>query len=61
VDSAGQPVPLGPGQYRLEATYRLTGVAGLPDLSRQGDATDETATWPFTVPTTPEPIVDPEA
>jgi hypothetical protein len=61
VDPAGQPVPLAPGQYRLEATYRLTGVAALPDLSRQGDTTDETATWPFAVPTTPDPIVDPEA
>jgi hypothetical protein len=61
VDAAGQPVPLAPGQYRLEATYRLTGIPGLPDLSRQGDTTDETATWPFAVPTTPDPIVDPEA
>jgi hypothetical protein len=61
VDAAGEPVALGPGQYRLEATYRLTGVEGLPDLSRQGDTTDETAMWPFTVPATPSPIVDPEA
>ena len=50
-----QPVALAPGQYRLEATYRLTGVLGLPELSRQGDTTDETATWPFVVPATPDP------
>jgi hypothetical protein len=61
VDPAGQAVPLAPGQYRLEATYRLSGVAGLPDLSRQGDTTDEAASWPFAVPTMPDPIVDPEA
>jgi hypothetical protein len=61
VDPAGQPVPLVPGQYRLEATYRLSGLAGLPDLTRQGDTTDETGSWPFAVPTTPDPIVDPEA
>ncbi len=61
VDSAGQPVPLAPGTYRLEFTYRLSGVDGLPDLSRQGDGTDEFHTWGFTVPAAPAPIVDPEA
>jgi hypothetical protein len=61
VDPAGQPVALAPGSYRLEARYRLTGVAGLPDLSRQGDSSDETATWPFTVPASPSPLVDAEA
>jgi hypothetical protein len=54
-------VRLAPGAYRLEFTYRLTGVAGLPDLSRQGDSSDESGTWSFTVPATPDPIVDPEA
>ncbi len=61
VDPAGQPLPLAAGMYRLEAEYRLTGVVGLPDLSRQGDGSDETATWPFTMPVTPTSIVDPEA
>jgi len=61
VDTSGQPVRLAPGAYRLEFTYRLTGVAGLPDLSRQGDSSDESGTWGFTVPATPDPIVDPEA
>jgi hypothetical protein len=61
VDPAGQPVPLATGDYRLEATYRLAGVANLPDLSRQGDSSDESATWSFVVPATPTPIVDPEA
>ena len=61
VDAAGQPVRLVPGSYRLELTFRLTGVDGLPDLSRQGDSTDESGTWSFTVPVAPEPIVDPEA
>ena len=61
VDPAGQPVRLAVGSYRLEATYRLTGVADLPDLSRQGDSSDESATWAFVVPVTPAPIVDPEA
>lgn len=61
VDPAGQPVRLAAGSYRLEATYRLTGVAGLPDLSRQGDSSDELATWTFAVPVIPSPIVDPEA
>jgi hypothetical protein len=61
VDPAGQPVPLATGDYRLEATYRLAGVANLPDLSRQGDSSDESAAWSFVVPATPTPIVDPEA
>jgi hypothetical protein len=61
VGTSGQPVRLAPGAYRLEFTYRLTGVAGLPDLSRQGETTDETGTWSFAVPATPDPIVDPEA
>lgn len=61
VDPAAQPVRLMPGTYRLEATFRLTGVAGLPDLSRQGDSSDESAVWPFAVPVLPAPIVDPEA
>jgi hypothetical protein len=61
VDPAGQPIRLAAGSYRLEAAYRLTGVAGLPDLSRQGESSDESATWAFVVPVTPSPIVDPEA
>jgi hypothetical protein len=61
VDPASQPVRLAAGSYRLEATYRLTGVDGLPDLSRQGDSSDESATWAFVVPVTPTAIVDPEA
>jgi hypothetical protein len=61
VDPAGQPVRLAAGTHRLEATYHLTGVAGLPDLSRQGDSSDESATWTFDIPLTPAPIVDPEA
>jgi hypothetical protein len=61
VDPAGQPMVLVAGQYRLKATYRLTGVAGLADLSRQGDPSDESAVWDFTVPVVPSPIVDPEA
>ena len=61
VDPADAPIRLAAGLYRLEATYRLTGVAGLPDLSRQGDASDESATWAFSVPVTPSLIVDPEA
>ncbi|SFR94933.1 hypothetical protein SAMN04487846_1055 [Microbacterium sp. cf046] len=60
-DLAGQPVPLTAGACRLTATYRLAGIPGLPDLSRQGDDADETATWAFTLPDTPSPIVDPEA
>ncbi|HEY6056497.1 MAG TPA: hypothetical protein VIV06_00620, partial [Candidatus Limnocylindrales bacterium] len=61
VDSAGGPVALPPGSYRLEATYRLAGLVGLADLSRQGDSSDETGTWAFVVPAAPDPIVDPEA
>lgn len=61
VDAAGQPVRLPTGSYRFEFSYRLSGVDGLPDLSRQGDATDEPGAWAFVVPATPEPIVDPEA
>ena len=61
VDAAGQPVRLAPGSYRFEFTFRLTGVGDLPDLSRQGDTTDESGTWSFTVPATPNPIVDSEA
>jgi hypothetical protein len=61
VDPGGQPVPLPTGSYRLTATYRLAGVAGLPDLSRQGDGSDESGVWEFAIPTTPSPIVDPGA
>jgi hypothetical protein len=61
VDLAAQPVRFPTGSYRLEATYRLTGVAGLPDLSRQGDSSDESAVWAFTVPVAPSLVVDPEA
>jgi hypothetical protein len=61
VDGAGHPMPLAPGSYRLRFTFRLTGVADLPDLSRQGNIADESGTWNVTVPTTPDPIVDPEA
>ncbi len=61
IDTAGQPIPLVAGTYRFDAEYRLTGVPGLPDLSRQGDSTDESAAWLFTIPVEPAPIVDPEA
>lgn len=61
VDAAGQPVRLATGNYRFDLAFRLTGVGGLPDLSRQGDTADETGSWSFTVPATPDPIVDPEA
>ena len=60
VDAAGQPVALAPGSYRLDFVYRLTGVDGLPALSRQGDTSDETGAWPFTLPAAPDAIVDPE-
>jgi len=61
VDAAGQPVPLAAGSYRADFVFKLTGVSGLPDLSRQGDTSDESASWSFTVPATPDPLVDPEA
>lgn len=61
VDPAGQPVRLQTGACRLVWTYRLVGIAGLPDLSRQGDSSDESVVWSFTVPAVPSPIVDPEA
>lgn len=61
VDSAGEPTALSGGTYRLEFTYRLTGIPGLMDLSRQSDTSDETASWTFVVPATPDAIVDPEA
>lgn len=61
VDTSGQPVRFAPGSHRLELTFRLAGVDGLPDLSRQGDVADESGLWPFTVPAVPDPIVDPEA
>lgn len=61
VDGAGQPVPLAAGNYRFDLGFRLTGVAGLPDLSRQGDTADEAGSWSVTIPATPHPIVDPEA
>ncbi|MCD2441545.1 hypothetical protein LQ757_04555 [Agromyces sp. SYSU K20354] len=61
VDTAGQPVAFPTGSYRLRATHRLTGVPGLPDLSRQGDPTDEVAIWSFLVPGAPTDLVDPEA
>jgi hypothetical protein len=61
VDAAAQPVRLPPGGYRVDLTFRLSGVPNLPDLSRQGDATDESGSWSFAVPATPDPIVDPEA
>jgi hypothetical protein len=61
VDTSGAPVPLAAGSYRLEFTYQLNGVDGLPDLMRQGDDSDETSTWPFTVPAVPDPLVDPSA
>ncbi len=61
VDAAGQPVRLAAGSYRIDFTFRLTGVADLPDLSRQGDTSDEVGAWSFSVPAVPNPIVDPEA
>ena len=60
VGSSG-PAALAAGDYKLDFTFRLTGVAGLPDLSRQGEITDETGSWPLTVPAAPGAIVDPEA
>jgi hypothetical protein len=61
VDAAGQPVRLHAGTYRAEFVYALTGVPGLPDLSRQGETSNEAATWNLTVPATPDSLVDPEA
>lgn len=57
----GGPAALAAGELRIDFTFRLTGVAGLPDLTRQGAASDETGSWPLIVPATPSPIVDPEA
>jgi hypothetical protein len=59
--AGGAPVPLPAGDWRLEFRHRLTGVAGLPDLSRQGSAADEVATWAFGVGDGPVELVDPEA
>jgi hypothetical protein len=61
VDAAGQPVRLTPGTYRADFVFMVTGVSGLPDLSRQGETTDESASWSFTIPVTPDSLVDPEA
>jgi len=61
VDGSGHLVPLASGTHRVEFVYRLTGAPGLPDLSRQGDASDESFVLPLDVPATPDPIVDPEA
>jgi hypothetical protein len=61
VDTAGHPMRLAPGTYRADFVFTLTGVPGLPDLSRQGETSNETASWNLTVPTTPDPLVDPEA
>ncbi|HYH44205.1 MAG TPA: hypothetical protein VEG34_00835, partial [Thermoanaerobaculia bacterium] len=55
------PVALPAGEYRLDFTFRLTGVAGLPDLGRQGATTDETGSWTLAVPAAPGTLVDPEA
>ncbi len=59
--AGGTPVPLSVGDWRLEFRYRLTGVAGLPDLARGGEAADEVATWAFTVADGPTRLLDPEA
>lgn len=59
--AGGAPVPLPAGDWRLEFRYRLAGVAGLPDLTRQGSAADEVASWAFTVGDAPVVLVDPEA
>jgi hypothetical protein len=61
VDAAGQPVRLAPGSYRADFVFKLTGVPGLPDLSRQGETTTNRRSWSFSVPRTPDPLVDPEA
>ena len=61
VDAAGQPVRLAPGTYRADFVFRVTGVPGLPDVSRQGETSNETASWTLSVPLTPDPLVDPEA
>jgi hypothetical protein len=61
VDTAGQPMRLAAGTYRADFVFTVTGVPGLPDLSRQGETSNETASWNFTVPATPDPLVDPEA
>jgi len=60
IDAAGQPVRLAAGSYRADFVYKLTAVPGLPDLSRQGETTDESGSWSFAVPPAPDPIVDPE-
>lgn len=59
--AGGAPAPQPAGDWRLDFRHRLTGVAGLPDLSRQGNTADEVATWAFTVGDAPGPLVDPEA
>jgi hypothetical protein len=59
--AGGAPVPLPAGDWRLEFRHRLTGVPGLPDLSRQGSDADEVASWAFTVGAGPVALVDPEA
>jgi hypothetical protein len=59
--TGGSPVPLPMGAWRLEFRHRLTGVLGLPDLSRQGNSADESATWAFTVAAAPDRLVDLEA
>jgi hypothetical protein len=54
-------VSLPAGDYRLELRYRLTGVTGLPNLTRQNEATDEVGTWAFQVGDAPARLVDAEA
>lgn len=61
IGAGGQPAALVAGEHRFDFTYRLTAVAGLPDLSRQGESSDETGSWPLAVPAAPGAIVDPEA
>jgi hypothetical protein len=62
IDSAAPttPIALPAGDYRLELVYRLSGVPGLPDLTRQGIIDDELAIWPFAVETAPIRLVNPE-
>lgn len=58
---AGVPVPLPTGTWHLRLRHRLTGVAGQPDLARQGNTADEIVILPFDVPPTPLRLVNPEA
>ena len=61
VNAAGQPEKLLPASHRADFVYRVTGAPDLPDLSRQGDTSDESASLAFAVALTPDPLVNPEA